>query len=204
MTWAAPFDRCILGIMPRHAGEIGSTIGGVQLICLDFEPGQFAFFAWQNVLVAVWPTAATGAAVQRWGSHVRELLKEHPKGESHIHIVKAGAPVPTAEARAGFVGLMHEFERNLAAAAVCLLGSGFWASAIQAAITGMRMLAPRSFEMHIHRDLESVGEWLPDEHHRHTGVVLQPDDLVAVLREAFSEGTKSPSRGSQQAVSAIR
>ena len=190
--------------MPRHAGEVVSTIGGVQLICLDFEPGQYAFFAWQNVLICVWPTAATGAAVERWGSHVRELLKQHPKGESHIHIVKAGAPVPTADARAGFVGLMHEFEHNLAAAAVCLLGSGFWASAISAAITGMRMLAPRSFEMHIHRDLESVGEWLPDEHHRHTGVVLRPDDLLAVLREAFSEGTKSPSRGSQQAVTAAR
>jgi hypothetical protein len=190
--------------MSALASELGSTIGDARLLCIDEEPGQFAFFVWHNVIFIVWPTAATGRAVERLGLRVRDLLKEHPKGESHIHMVKAGIGLPTADARAGFVGLMHEFENNLAAVAVCLLGSGFWASAIQGAVTGMRMLAPRSFEMHIHNDMDSVALWLPDEHRKRTGVSVRPEDLLAAMREAFAAGIKSPSRGSQRAAVAAR
>jgi hypothetical protein len=199
-----PFLAMYAGIMASQATESGRAIGGAQLICLEMESGRFAFFAWHNVVIIVWPTAATGLAVERLGSQVRELLKQHPNGESHVHVVKAGAPLPTAEARAGFVRLMHEFEHALAAAAVCLLGSGFWASAIQGAVTGMRMLAPHSFDMHIHNDLESVVEWLPEVHRKCTGVALSPDDLLTVLREAFAEGTKSTNRSSERAAAGVR
>jgi hypothetical protein len=184
--------------------EKGGPTLGVPPTSVAAEPGRFAFFTWHNVFLIVWPTAATGAAVQRLGSCTRDVLRRDPTRQSHIHIVKAGAPLPTADARAGFVGLMHEFEPNLAAVAVCLLGSGFWASAIQAAVTGIRMLGPRSFEMHIHNDLGSVARWLPDEHRNQTGVELQPQDLLAAMQEAFAEGIKSPSRAPRRAAASTR
>jgi hypothetical protein len=190
--------------MQSQARALGPTIGGSALICFDAQPGQYAFFSWHNVIILVWPNSATGASVERLGNHYRAMLKRDPKPQSHIHVVKAGAGLPTGEARAGFVKLMHEFENDLAAVGVCLLGSGFWASAIQGAVTGMRMLAPRSFEMHIHNDFESLVQWLPAEHLLRTGVALGPDHLLAALNTAFAEGTRTPSRGPQRSSVAAR
>jgi hypothetical protein len=68
----------------------------------------------------------------------------------------------------------------------------------------MRMLAPRSFAMHIHNDLESIVRWLPDEHRLRTGVALDPADLLAALNMAFAEGTRTPSRGPERASAAMR
>ncbi len=178
--------------MPAHVKEVKSSAGSVQLVCLDSEPGKFAFFGWQNVLVSVWLAAGTGAAVERLGNATRPYEKFHPRGVSNIHLVKGGAGMPTAEARAGFVGLMERYSAWFACIAVSLLGRGFWASALQGAVTGMRMLAPRSFEMRIHDDIEGVLEWLPDEHLRRTGVFLDKDELYAVMNQAFLEAAGEP------------
>jgi hypothetical protein len=190
--------------MQSQARALGPTIGGAPLVCFDMEPGQYGFFAWHNVIILVWPDSATGVAVERLGAHVRERLKRDPIAQSHIHIVKAGAGLPTREARAGFVELMHAFERDLAAVAVALLGSGFWASAIQGAVTGMRMVAPRSFEMRIQNHLESIVEWLPVEHRNRSGVAIDPGDLLTIMNSAFAEGIRTPSRGPKRASASAR
>jgi hypothetical protein len=173
-----------------HLKAVTTSVGAPQLTGLDSTPGKFAFFASQNVTIFVWLSAASGADVERAANAMRPRMKLYPRGQSHIHLVKSGIGLPTPEARAGFVGLMDQYDRQLACVAVALLGRGFWASALQGAITGMRMLAPRSFEMRMHSDLESVVAWLPDAHLKRTGVFLDPAELLAALNQAFLDGSE--------------
>jgi hypothetical protein len=145
-------------------------------------------------MIFVWLSAATGADVELLAKGIGPNLKLYPRGQSHIHVVKSGIGLPTPEARARFAALMEQYDRQLACVAVALLGRGFWASALQGAITGMRMLAPRSFEMRTHSDLEAIVEWLPDAHGKRTGVFLEPVELLAAVKQAFLDGSAAPTR----------
>jgi hypothetical protein len=183
--------------VPAHLKAVSGSVGAPQLICLASAPGRFAFFGSQNVMIMVWLSAATGADVELLATAIRPNLKLYPRGQSHIHLVKNGAGMPTAEARAGFAAQMAQYDRQLACVAVALLGRGFWASALQGAITGMRMLAPRSFEMRTHSDLEDIVEWLPDAHGERTGVFLDPAELLAAMNQALLAGSGAPTRAAE-------
>jgi hypothetical protein len=116
-----------------------------QFTLLDSEPGKFAFYAWHNITIVIWLSQATGPAVLRLGKVLQSMVETHPKGISSVQIITDRAAVPTSEARKGFVDLMKQHAKQLACVAVVLLGGGFWASAMQAAVTGIRMITPHSF-----------------------------------------------------------
>jgi serine/threonine protein kinase len=156
---------------------------------LDCEPGAFGFFGWRNVVIAVWVREATGAAVARLAAVSGPIAAAHPEGVSAIHLVNGGAGMPTDEARAGFVEQMTRFS-TLACISVVLLGGGFWASALHAAIVGMQSVAPRSFAMGVVGSIEKLTATLPEEHLKRTGVALDPKALGDVLRRALSEVTR--------------
>ena len=155
-----------------------------ELTLLDSEPGAFAFYAWENTTLIVWAAQATGAALERLAVISATMVESCPEGVSNIHIVAHGAPLPTPEARAGFVRLMEQYEAQLACVAVVLEGSGFWAATLRSVITGMRMVSPRTFPMRFHESIEEVPIWLPQEHLKLTGVRLEPARLSGVLQSA--------------------
>jgi len=155
------------------------------LTLLDSEPGAFALFAFDDVTIACWPKHATGETVGRVAMATASFVGAGRRF-SNVHLVKHGAALPTAEARAGFVGMMDRYAGDLACVAVALLGSGFWASALQSAITGMRMVSPRTFSMRIVNSMDAIAEWLPPAHLEKTGTALHAVELRRAMLDAFS------------------
>jgi hypothetical protein len=149
----------------------------------DAEPGAFLFGSWKNVLVAVWESQATDSAVERMAKVIRTVADARPEARSNIHIILDGAALPEAPTRAKFVELMKQNDGQVACIAVVAGGAGFWASAFRSFITGLRWLAPRSYDLRLQGTIEQVVRWLPSEHLRRTGVKLDPVRLQRLLIE---------------------
>jgi hypothetical protein len=161
-------------------------------VVLDTEPGAFIFGSWRNVFVGVWESQATMPAVERMVRATNMLNDLHPAGRSTIHIVSNGAGLPTTDVRAHFVDALKKNAGQLACVAVVVGGTGFWTSALRSFVTGLRWLAPRSFDFRLNATVEEVTRWLPAEHAKRTGVVLEPRRLAQVV-----DGWAAPRRQSR-------
>jgi hypothetical protein len=157
---------------------------GFQL--LDSEPKEFVFGSWNNVLIAVWKSQATAPRVERFKRAIELMNERTPGYRSNVHMIVEGAALPTAEARAVLVELMKRNREALACVVIVVDGRGFWSSALRSAMTGLRVLAPTSFDFHVAATVDNVVNWLPAVHEQRTGVKLDPAELGDVLRSALS------------------
>lgn len=148
---------------------------------LDSEPGAFLFGAYKNIFVGVWESQATMEAVERMVKATNTMSELHPTGRSTIHIVAHGAALPTAEVRAHFASTLKAHADQIACVAVVIGGTGFWTSALRSFVTGLRWLAPRSFDFRLCGTTYELSRWLPNEHNKRTGIDIDPKRLVQVL-----------------------
>jgi hypothetical protein len=148
---------------------------------LDSEPGAFLFGAWKNVFVGVWESQATKPAVDRMVRATDAMNDWCPSGRSTIHLVVDGAGLPTADVRAHFANALKKNAGQLACVAVIIGGTGFWTSALRSFVTGLRWLAPRSFDFRLCATVEELAKWVPAEHAKRTGIEIDPRRLVQVL-----------------------
>jgi hypothetical protein len=168
----------------------------VELKLLDAEPGAFSMFVWKNVTILSWMAPATGAGTKRVAECTKQVASACRDGFSNIHLVKDGIGLPTVEARHEFADMMNRHSQELACVGIALLGSGFWASALQGAITGIRMLNPRrSAVLRIHDSIDGVADWLPREHIKYTGVLLRSTELHSAMTQAFAETLQQAESG---------
>lgn len=145
-------------------------------------PGHYVFGAWKNVLITYWQHQANGASVKELVGVCEELVKAHPDGISIIHLVREGAGLPDAAAREGLARMGDRFANETACLAIVLMGAGFWASALQSVLTGIRLIAPpRPSLMRFARDLKELESWFAQEHLRRSGVRIDPPALTAML-----------------------
>jgi hypothetical protein len=158
-----------------------------ELVLLDAEPGAHAFYTWQNIMIACWSQRATGPAIEKITTLRESMHDRHPEGVSVVYLIGDNAGLPTPEARAGVTELMARFSHHRACLGVIVVGSGFWAGAMRAVITGARMLVPLNFPMRVFSDAHELVEWLPARHERRTGVRIQPDQLLSVLQQLVAE-----------------
>ena len=160
------------------------------LVVLDREPGRFLFAAWQNVSILIWLAQADAHGAARLKDTVAKLTAEYPNARSCVTIVGAGVPIPTDdEARARFVALLQRSAGQLACLAVVAEGKGFERSALLSFYTSMRLATTTSSEMAFLHDVDELEKWLP-AHHRKTGVVLDPAQLGAAVRQAIAESKR--------------
>lgn len=157
---------------------------GERLTLVDVEPGVCAIGSWQNVIVCVWWSAGTGAAVERLERFMNVLRDKESGRASHIHLLKDRAGIPSPEARAGFIRLMRERTDEIACCAVVVGGTGFWASTMRSAITNMRFLAPRDFELRLHGAASEIPHWLSQTHAQRANNAITEEDLGRVLHDA--------------------
>jgi hypothetical protein len=182
--------------LPAAARRV-SVVPPGQLQLLDYEPGAFSMFCWKNITILTWVAPATGAATKRVAEATMQVAGACREGFSNIHLLRQGIGLPTAEARHDFAEMMNRHSQELACIAIALLGSGFWASALQGAITGIRMLNPkRSSVMRIHDSIDGVADWLPQEHLKYTGVAIQSGELHSAMTQAFFETQDQAESGS--------
>jgi hypothetical protein len=174
------------------------TLGApVQMKLLDCEPGSFSMFLWKNVTILSWIAPATGNFTARVAEATEQVASACRDGFSNVHMVKDGIGLPTAEARHNFAEMMNRHADELGCVGVALLGSGFWASALQGAITGIRLLNPkRSAVLRIHDSIEGLADWLPQEHLKYTGVAIHSLELRSALTQAFLDTLRFAESGS--------
>jgi hypothetical protein len=177
---------------PQGGGDIARRLRQAEPVVLETEPGAFLFGAWRNIFVGVWESQATIPAVERMVRATNALSDFTPTGRSTIHIVSNGAALPTADVRAHFVDALKKNAGQLACVAVVVGGTGFWTSALRSFVTGLRWLAPRSFDFRMSSTIEDVAQWLPAEHGKRTGVEIDPRRLVQVIEGWAAPRRKSP------------
>lgn len=154
-----------------------------DLVLHDSEPGSFAFYSWQNIVIACWSTHGTGPTMQRF-ARVRDALdRQHPTGVSVVWLIADRAGLPTPEARASAQQLIERYRERRAALAVVIFGEGFWLSAMRAANTGVQSSVRDKIPMQTFNRLDDAVAWLPALHESHTGVRVERDALLGVLRE---------------------
>jgi hypothetical protein len=146
------------------------------------RPAEMLMAAYKNVNVIVWYASASAEAIEMLDEATVARVRDWPGGISAIHVVLPSSGLPSAEARDALVRSGKRWGDNLACVGVVIERKGFWASAMRGAITGIQMLAPRTFLSQVHDSLEQVAEWLPAHHLKRTGVQLEAAELLAVLR----------------------
>jgi hypothetical protein len=105
------------------------------------------------------------------------------KGErvSSVHLVNNRVKLPDADARDVLAKIMRDSAKSVACATVIIDGGGFWASALRSFITGLRVLAPGSIDLHAHASIAEVLAWLPAEHFKRAGTQVEAAELERLL-----------------------
>jgi hypothetical protein len=157
-----------------------------SLSLVDHEPGAFAMYSWKNVVVVVWRGEATESHVRRLANAIVRLTPGWPSGFSAVHVTYQGGALPSAGARSVFMEMMGRHGGHIVGTGVVLKGNGFWASAVQGVITGLRMLSPKSFSIRIEHTVPPVAQWLAPMHTERTGTTVHPNELIDAVETATS------------------
>jgi hypothetical protein len=158
---------------------------------LACQPGHYVFASWRNLTILYWLGQAVGPAVRRLQAITAEFVEAHPEGISNIHLVKDGAGLPDTQARVGFNAIMERHPNAFACISIVLLGAGFWASALQSVITGLLMVAPRTFMLRFAGNPAELRTWLPKEHTRRTGEAIDALELARAIDQVMRIGMVS-------------
>jgi hypothetical protein len=137
-------------------------------------------------MITCWSQRATGPAIEKVAQLREQMDRDHPEGVSVVYLIANDAGLPTPEARAGVKELMARFSNKRACLAILVQGEGFWASAMRAVITGVRILVPLNFPMQIFSGVNELVAWLPERHERKTGVPVSPRELGVVLERLLA------------------
>jgi hypothetical protein len=159
-------------------------VGEPVLELMGEHPGAMRVGRFQNLVIVAWSGQSTGEAVRTLQDLMVPLHRGSSELRSYIHMLPHHVPMPDAEARTGMRWMLDHYAPHIACAAVLLEGSGFWASAMRNVVIGVRMLTTNSFAFRIDTTHDELLAWLPDEHHKRTGVRLPPSELRSLLEQA--------------------
>ena len=153
-----------------------------EVTIVDTIPGSVRFGVWNDIMFVAWETTADGVSVGRLNEHAREYQRARPgKRQSGIHIAREGVGLPTPEARAGLMDMVNSQADRFGAVAVVICGSGFVASAVRSFLTGLRLVAPRTFDFRLHGKTSEILKWFPAAHLARTGQSVDPNRLGRVI-----------------------
>lgn len=80
--------------------------------------------------------------------------------------------------------MMSRYGKTSGCMAIVLMGGGFWVSALQSLITGLRMLSgPNPPLLRFAREVGEVRAWLPREHLVRTGERIDEGRLMSAIEE---------------------
>jgi hypothetical protein len=166
--------------------DLAAISPAAGLARLNDEPGVCTFWSWKNFVIGTWRQPATELSVQHLVDAMERILPTYPSGISGFHVVHEGTAPPTPGARKLLLGAMERYADNVAGLGVVLMGGGFWASAVHAAITGVRMLSRQSVKMRIDTAVSPAARWLCPLHTEKTSTRIEPDDLRRAAEMAFA------------------
>jgi hypothetical protein len=156
---------------------------GLQEIAIIGEaPGVFRVAMLGHLTVTAW-FAQLDKASAHVLARVNDDLIARLKGErvSSVHLVNNRVKLPDAGARDVLAKIMRDSAKSVACVTVIIDGDGFWASALRSFVTGLRVLAPGSIDLHAHASIAEVLAWLPPEHFKRAGTHVDAGQLERLL-----------------------
>ena len=153
---------------------------------------------YRNVLILGWYGKANVEAAQEFGTLAESALMQSRQAMiSTVHWIDRAVGIPDSPTRDALLKVGNDFRERTACVAAIIVGDGFWASAMRGVVTGLVVLAPRTFAMRTFASAREVLEWLPAEHAERTGVDLDHDVLRAAIerigkRESGEPGQLQP------------
>lgn len=159
-----------------------------ELVLLASVRGEYAFYRYGNLAINVWLAQPAGAAVQKLSDLTTDSRGSCPRGISSVHWLAEGVGVPTPEARAGLRALATRDGDHIACVGTVLNGTGFWASALRSALSGILLVGPKAqFPTRLYGTAEELAAWLPNEHARRTQSPLDAAVLIEQLHQAVRQ-----------------
>jgi len=184
----AELGDVLLARGPAHFDDLGSRAS--TLLLLAASPEAYAFYRWDNIAINVWASQPTGEAVKVLAQLTERSLSECPSGLSSIHWLEQGVALPTAEARQGLGEIAKRYEKHLICVGVMLQGSGFWASATRSALSGIVLLAPRTYSLRFYGEVSELSAFVAraqgERAHKATDAAL----LRRVIEKAVADATR--------------
>jgi hypothetical protein len=154
---------------------------------LFHEQDHYTIAHWRDVAFVHWLARADAPAMERVHGVLRQVVSEHPRGVSFIHVAHEGVGLPDAGARQALTQMMAEFAEVTVCVGVVLRGNGFWASAMQSVLTGLRLLAPpRRWQMRFANHQSEIAGWVAKAHEQRTQRALDPGELETVLEHVLA------------------
>ena len=156
--------------------------------------GHYTVALWGGVGIVHWMRQADAPAMTHVRRCLRKLVDAQPSGVSFIHVVDEGAGLPSPEARSELSAMMGSFAEATVCVAVVLRGSGFWASAMQSLLTGLRLFAPpRGWTLRFASSTSDLGSWLPGLHVERTHQYFNARELELAIADVLSTGARAAS-----------
>jgi hypothetical protein len=157
------------------------------LLPLALKPGEYGFYRWQHVAINLWASQPTAAAIAVLSELTERSLSDCPRGIASIHWLEEGVPLPSPEARVGLSELAKRYEQHVLCVGVLLQGSGFWASATRSALTGVMLLAPRTFFLRFFSEADELSAYVVRELSRRGRAISEAERLVSMFDEALGD-----------------
>jgi hypothetical protein len=148
------------------------------------EGEGYLFAAHHNVLITCWTAQGTGPLIATLGTALGAFIARHPEGVSNVHVIAAGLPLATNEARDALGVLMKLHGAQLACVGIVLEGTGFWASATRGLIVGLQLMVRNLFAIRTCATVSELVDWLPKEHAGRTGIALDPKQFARAIADA--------------------
>lgn len=172
----------------RPAEALASAAGSdAPVMRLSVKPGEYGFYRWQHVAMNLWASQPTESAIEVLRELTERSVSDCPRGIASIHWLEEGVSLPTPEARVALSELAKRYETHVLCVGVLLSGSGFWASATRSALTGIMLLAPRTFYLRFFSQPHELTSYIVRELDRRGREVVDGARLVSVLEEALSD-----------------
>lgn len=169
------------------SAELPPATPGHELLLLASKKGEYGFYRWGPVAINVWASQPTPSAVQVMNELTERSLVECPGGIASIHWLDEGVALPTAEARVSLSDIARRYEKHVLCVGVMLQGSGFWASATRSALTGIMLLAPRTFFLRFFSETPELVAYIVRELGQRKVGVVDAGQLIAVLDQTISD-----------------
>lgn len=172
-------------------GPLSATPSVEPFVVEAREVGRYAAGTARGLIVFAWADDATVETIQFLAQLCEKQSAGRTRGFSALHVIHPGVGLPSSEVRAGLVAAMKRYSDVLARIGVVLLGAGFWASAMQSALTGIRMLAPVGVsQLRISSSCDDVIPWLMAGHEERTGERLSEALLLSAFQQISNLAAK--------------
>src|SRR3569832_172010 len=131
----------------REAAMGRESLASDRLVTIAFVADHYVCARVGHVVTFYWMRANSLPAVEALAELCEQVSAARTRPFSAVQIVRPGLGLPDAPARHALSAAMKKYAQVSSCIAIVTPGAGFWVSALQGAITGIRMLSPAGGSM---------------------------------------------------------